>query len=308
MNHLLILIGMFFILGSGSAWANSAKLPQVIVTLKPVHSLVAAVMQNVAHPLLLIPGNASPHSYALKPSDAKQLHNADLLIWVGTDMETFLARMVDNLPATVTTVALMELPNMHRLPNRDSEENDAHQSHETHHPGQWDPHIWLDPNNAQVIVQHIGLVLSQRFPEFAPQFQQNVDHTLKRLRQLDRDIQQKLAPIQKIPFVVYHDAYYYFEHHFGLHSLGRVTLNPGQPSGAKSIGRLRHLLKTSAVTCLFAEPQFPTAIIQTMIENLPIQVGLLDPLGISLTEGEEHYFQLLHALANNLTDCLQKGR
>ena len=306
MTHLLLFIGLFLTLGNAPAWADSAKLPKVIVTLKPIHSLVAAVMQRVAHPQLLIQGNASPHSYALKPSDAKQLNNADLLIWVGADMETFLARVVDNLPATVTRLSLLEAPNMHRLPNRDSEGHNTHESHESHHPGQWDPHIWLDPNNAQVIVKHTGLVLSQRFPAFAPQFQQNVDQTLKRLHQLDREIQQQLAPIQQTPFMVYHDAYSYFEHHFGLHSLGRVTLNPGQPSGAKSIGKLRHLLKNSAVTCLFAEPQFPTAIIQTIIENIPIKVGLLDPLGSSLTEGEEHYFQLLHTLANNMTDCLQK--
>ena len=299
-------LGLFF-LGVIPAWGDS---PKVVVSIKPIHSLVVGVMQDVAQPLLLLQGNASPHTYVLRPSDAKNLHRAHVLFWVGAELETFLTRVVDNLPAQVERIALLTSAEIQRLPNRMEGFNHAPSAllvheHEQHAQGQWDPHIWLDPENAQKMVVFIGRVLTRRFPQFSDQFQKNVTHMLQRLRQLDSDLKRQLLPVKNVPFLVYHDAYHYFERHFGLHSVGAVTLNPDRPSGAKRISKLRDFLKTSKVICLFAEPQFRASIIQTIIEGQHIKVGTLDPMGMHLDEGTEHYFQLLHTLANRLTTCLQ---
>ena len=301
----LLLLGVM----ATPTWAET---PKVVVSIKPIHSLVAAVMQNTVAPTVLIKGNATPHSYALRPSDARTLNRANLFFWVGPELETFLGRIVKNLPDRVEAVALLNAHTIKRLPNRshgfdhDLETTTPSQDPQhDHQHGDWDPHIWLNPHNAQQITRLVGDILAKKFPQFAPTFQKNVQRMLQRLQQLDQDLKQRLKPVKDQPFLVYHDAYHYFADHYGLNAVGAITLNPDQPSGARRIGKIRTFLKQTKVICLFAEPQFRTPIIATIIEDQPIKTGTLDPLGATLDSGIEHYFQLLDALVNNFTNCLQ---
>lgn len=304
--------------------------PRVLVSIKPIHALVAGVMRDVAYPDLLIRGTTSPHAYALRPSDARKLHRAHLFFWIGPELETVLTRVIDTLPDSVEHVALLSSPSLHRLPNRmDGPHAHGTQAHGTqahdirahdqtastapsdtphgNHPTHWDPHIWLNPDNATIVVTLIEQRLSARFPHYAPIFQANAANLRQRLHQLDHTLKQRLIPVQRIPFVVYHDAYHYFEQHYRLHTVSAVTLHPGRPSSAKRIRALRTVLKTAKPVCLFIEPQFRTATVQSLIENFPITVATLDPLGANLDEGETHYVQLLRTLTDNLIACLQSS-
>lgn len=311
MKRFFVLFFLFLILFPFTlpAWGGD-RVPRVIVSLKPIHALVAGVMQGVAQPQLLLRGYTSPHAYVLRPSDIRSLHRADLLFWVGPELETFLVQAVENLPPSVERVTLITSEMIQTLPNRRGGLGDlsSHASlgaEASHQHGQEDPHIWLDPDNAKQIVRLAGRVLMRRFPTFAAKFQANVTWMLQRLQQLDQELKQQLLPVQDVAFLVYHDAYHYFVRHFGLRSLGAVTLNPDQPFGVRHLGNLRRFLGTSQATCLFTEPQFQTPMIQTLVEGHAIKVGVLDPLGAGVAEGVEHYFQWMKALAHNLTECLQ---
>lgn len=290
------------------AWAD---VPRVVVSIKPIHALVSGVMQGVARPHLLISGHASPHAYVLRPSDVRRLHRADLLFWVGAELETFLVRVLETLPVEVKQVVVLASPDIQRWPNREvGLENDASSvlmppPSARHQHGHWDPHVWLDPNNARAIVRLAGRVLTQQFPSFAEKFQANVVRMLHRLERLDQEIKQQMMPVGAGSFLVYHDAYQYLERHLGVRASGSITLNPGQPLGARRIGTLRRFLADSPVACLFVEPQFRAAIVETIVEGHAVRVKMLDPLGMHLEEGEAHYFELLRGLTHTLTECLQ---
>jgi zinc transport system substrate-binding protein len=317
---LALCVGTVAPLTTAPAWAEP---PKVVASIGPVHSLVAAVMAGVGAPTLLVPPSASPHTFALRPSDAKRLQNADVVFWVGENLEGFLRKPLKTLPKKATVVELAEAKGVTLLDRREGGawEEDVHAGEDRDHkhkhgPGKKgrhahdheegkDMHIWLDPANARAIVAAIAKVLSERDPANQEKYTANATATVARLDALEKDLRVRLAPVAKVPYLVFHDAYHYFENRFGLNAVGSITVNPEQPPGAKRIAELHAKARALKVACVFAEPQFDPKVVKTIIEGTSVRTSVLDPDGgAGLTPGPELYFGLMSKLADSLVQCL----
>jgi zinc transport system substrate-binding protein len=292
------------LLGTASAFA---EVPSVVATIKPVHSLVAAVMGDLGSPALIVKGAASPHAYSMKPSDAAAVQGADIVFWTGHDMEVFLEDSLSTLAPDARIVALSEAPGITLLPVREGGMFEPHADEEAHAAGEHeeaDMHVFLDPENAKAMVATIAETLSTADPEHAATYAANAATETASLDALIGDITATLAPIKDKPFVVFHDAYQYFGKRFGLNVAGSITVNPENMPGADRIGQVRDKLKTLSTACVFAEPQFDPRIVDVLIEGTSAGKGTLDPEGANLTEGPGLYAELLQGLATGLVDCL----
>lgn len=284
--------------------------PQVLVTIKPIHALVSGVMREVGVPTLLLQGGESPHTYSLKPSQVKRLHQANLVVWVGPGIEKFLEKPLSMLNSNITVLRLCEVEGLTLLKVRDGIAWEDHSPHHTSHseesgqPEEFDQHFWLDPQNAQIIVKAVSTALSKIDPLSATRYQDNALGLLEQLKQLDDELQTQLIPVKTKNFLVFHDAYQYFENRYELSAVGVINLHPEQNSSAKHLHELRESIKTQKVQCVFSEPQFAPTLVATVIENTAVRQGILDPLGIDLPIGSEAYFMLLRRLAKSLRDCL----
>ncbi len=311
-------LGLGLLLLLAPLLARTAEL-QIVASIKPVHALVAGVMQGVAAPLLLVPGSASPHDYNLRPSDVRAIATADALFWVGPDLETFLVKPLDNARGKLRTVAFLETPGMTVLPLREGGAWEAHahgadhehgheheheHAHEHAHAGGRDAHIWLDPRNAVVMVERIVAVLGEVDPAHRGDYQRNGAALVARLQALDQQLATELAPVQQQPYIVFHDAYQYFERRYGLNAVGSVVLNPEQRPGAKRVAAIQARIRDLKVRCVFSEPQFQPALVETVIAGSGARTGVLDPLGATLPAGPDAYFQLLQGLGAALRSCL----
>lgn len=276
--------------------------PAVVASIKPIHSLVAAVMANVGTPKLIVAGNGSPHTYAMKPSDASGVQQADLVFWVGPDLENFLIGPLQTLSRPEKTIALEFTPGLTKFGPRTGGtfeiDDDGDQNVAT------DPHLWLDPENAKLMVGAISAALSAADPENAKTYQANAAKTEVRLDTLIADITDALAPVKGRPFVVFHDAYHYFESRFGMHAAGSIVVEPDTPPGVRRIAAIRDKLRTLNAACIFAEPEFESDLIHTVTEGSNAKIGTLDPLGAAIPDGPDLYFNLLHAMAASLKTCL----
>ena len=258
-----------------------ADAPAVVVSVKPLHAIVAAVMAGIAPPRLLIKGGASPHDYAMRPSDAAALHEADLIVWVGEAFEMFLVKPLEALAGDAEVVTLMTLAG----------------------PG-GDPHIWLDPAMAREIAERVAAVLSRLDRHNRNRYQANSADFSARLVLLDNRLRAILAPVADRPYLVYHDAYGYFERRYGLAMAGAVTISPQKKPSAKRIVALRQTIRATGALCLFGEPQFTSPLLDTLIEGGNARIGVLDPLGAAIPPGPEAYFTLMTNLADDLRKCL----
>ncbi|MFO1428599.1 MAG: zinc ABC transporter substrate-binding protein [Candidatus Competibacteraceae bacterium] len=280
--------------------------PDVVASIKPVHSLVAGVMQGVGEPVLLLKGGASPHDYSLRPSEVQRIDQAQVVFWIGSELESFLSKSLDNATG-VRSIELLRAPGVETLPLREGGAWEPHghdrDEHE-HTSGDADAHIWLDPRNAMAMVRWIGTVLGEVDPAHKAVYASNAAALLERLAQLERNLREQLQPLQGKPYIVFHDAYHYFERRFGLAAVGSITLNPERPVGARRIQEIRERIKNNQVLCVFSEPQFKPTLVDTLIEDSPAKRGVLDELGADLTAGPEAYFQLMHHLADGLRACL----
>jgi zinc transport system substrate-binding protein len=286
--------------------------PNVVASIKPVHSLVAAVMAGVGEPTLIVKGAASPHTYALKPSDAGALESADIVFWTGHGMELFLADSLGTLASKAEVVELAEAPGITLLPVREggafephSDGDEAEHEHEGHDHGESDMHFWLDPENAKLMVTQIATTLAEADPENATTYQANAEAELVKLDALEAELAATLAPVADRPFIVFHDAYQYFEARFGLDLAGSVTVTPDVMPGAARIDELKAKVSSLGATCVFAEPNFEPTIIAAISEGTSAKTGVLDPEGGALTEGPDLYPTLLRGLAKSLVDCLE---
>jgi zinc transport system substrate-binding protein len=282
--------------------------PRVVVTIKPIHALVAAVMQGVGNPHLLIDGMGSPHTYALKPSDARALQQADLVVRVSPGLETFLDRPLRSLPAAVRVLTLVKAPGLVLLPLRGGSAFDTHEHAAAHdHPGDangLDPHLWLDPDNAVRIVRYVAETLAEIAPATADTFKANADAEVERISRLKSELQNELRPLSGSRFIVFHDAYQYFEHAFHLSATGALTVSPDVQPSARRLTELRRKIAGQNVACVFAEPQFEPRLLRTIVEGTQARIGVLDPLGASLAPGPDMYEKLLRGLASSLAQCL----
>ena len=290
-------------------WAVESFPPLVIVSIKPLHSLVTGVMRGVATPLLLVKGGGSPHGYVLRPSEARALSKAQLVVWVGEDLESFLSKPLKTLGQDAQQLKLSEQLQQYLLVKRHGGnwEGHAHQhpdnaekiEHNTQHQSA-DLHLWLDPALAKQIVILTGNRLSEIDPPHSLQYQSNMAALLKKLDQLDRNLRKQLTPVKDVPYVVFHSAYQYFESAYGLNAVGSITIDPERKPGAKRIKQIRQKINQLGARCVFSEPQFRSRLVATVIEGTGAKTGILDPLGADLSAGEDAYFQLMTHLADNL--------
>jgi zinc transport system substrate-binding protein len=356
-----VLAGCLVSLQAGSALAKEP--PVVVASIKPVHSLIADIMQGVGTPHLLVKGGGSPHSYSLKPSDARLLEEAAVVFWVGEGLESFLVRPVATLAKDAQVVALSETEGLTLLPYReggaweghddeahgdhgdeahgdhDDHDDEAHGDHgdeehahhddeehgdhgdeehgghdhdakdQDHHEdehahGALDMHLWLDPANAAAIVEASVTVLTEVDPERAERYRSNGKALVARLRSLDTELSTTLAPVTDKPYIVFHDAYQYFERRYGLAAVGSITVSPDQAPGAARLSEMRHKLEETGAICVFAEPQFEPRVARTVLEGSSARLGVLDPLGADLPSGPSAYPTLMRNLAASLSSCL----
>ncbi|MCL6708042.1 zinc ABC transporter substrate-binding protein ZnuA [Pseudomonas sp. R2.Fl] len=321
--------------------------PKVVASIKPIHSLVAAIMDGVGTPDLIVKGAASPHTYNLRPSDAQRLQEADVVFWVGHGLEAFLEKPLEALSGDAKVVELEEAPGLELLPFReggafeahdhgdeydhahegeeaghdddhdhDAEQAEARHEHEheeaeaehehehDHEHGGHDMHLWLDPMNAKTLASEIAHVLEEADPENAAAYAKNAETLLASLDALDKEIAETVAPIKDKPFVVFHDAYQYFEHRYGVRVAGSITVSPEVMPGADRVSEIHAKIKDLGAACVFAEPQFEPKLVNVVTEGTSAKSGVLDPEAGALTEGPELYPTMMRAIATSLSDCL----
>jgi len=289
--------------------------PNVVVSIPPVHSLVSAVMQGVTEPALLIPGGQSPHANSLKPSAARQLAHADLLVWISPYFELSLKKSVAQ-SRNMQVLTLLEQPAMQILPAREirawahehaghDHANHAEADSETAGTVPPDMHLWLSSENALEIVRAVEAVLIEMDPKNAQNYQRNTLVIIDKIRKTKKNIQKSLLPVKAVPYLVFHDAYQYFEHEFGLSPAGAVTLSPERKPGIKSLLAIKQSISRDGVQCIFHEPQFQPRLVARIAEEAGIRTGELDPVGAALSPGPDLWFELMLSLRDNLLTCVQ---
>jgi zinc transport system substrate-binding protein len=285
---------------------SAQEAPRVVASVPPVHSLVAGVMDGLVAPELLVPATASAHTYTMRPSDARSLSRADMVFWVGPIYDGFLEKPLVSLAANATIVRLMDAPDVKILPGREGGawEDDRGHGHGHAHAADADGHLFLDPQNAKAIVRAAARALTAKDPSNAARYGANADAVLARLDALDAELRTALAPVRAKPFVVFHDAYQYFEKRYGLNAVGSITVSPERQPGAQRLQRLRRKIGQLKAVCVFAEPQFEPALVETVVERTNARTGVLDPLGAAIAPGQDAYFELLRGLARSLAGCL----
>jgi len=290
----------FFYLLLFVAGAARAESPRVVTSIKPLQSLAAGVMDGVGKPDVLIKGGASPHAYALRPSEAAALASADVIFWIGSPFEAFLQKPLESLGKKSTVVALMDVPGMKLLFLRQA----GLRNRTAVASGPRDGHLWLDPANARVIAAMMAEMLSAKDPANAARYRENAATLDAKLVALDGELGAGVEPVKTRPFVAYHDAYQYFEARFGLTSVGAVTNSPERPPGGRHLTDLREKIAGLGEVCVFSEPQFEPKLVELLARDTKVRTGVLDPEGSTLEPGPELYFNLMRSLADNFIRCL----
>ncbi|UYM18299.1 zinc ABC transporter substrate-binding protein ZnuA [Endozoicomonas euniceicola] len=290
--------------------------PKVLTSIKPVQLIALAVTEGITKPDVLLPPGASPHNHSLRPSDARLLQNADVMFWIGPDMEVFLEKMLANAKNT-RSVPLMSAEGIH-IRRYDDEGHDHDHDHDHHHDhhahgegcgcqhGEHDAHIWLSPENAIAMATAISSTLSEMDPVNAEQYSHNLKNFISKMNKVDERNRLKMAAVSKRPIFVFHDAYGYLQEHYQFNIAGHFTLNPEQQPGPRHLAELREKLLKSGKTCVFREPQFEPAYIDKIVHGLDVKVSLLDPLAMDIPEGPDAYPEFINGLVDNIVDCLEQ--
>lgn len=289
----------------------AADVPSVVTDIPPIHSLVAQVMQGLGTPSVLISGNASPHGYSMRPSQAVALASADLIFWVGPELTPWLETSVNVLANDASVTALLHTKGTKTLEfhvaNETSENSsvDDHEEHDHNHDGH-DPHAWLDPKNAILWLQIIADQLSQEDAENASSYQQNAQSAKNRIANLIPHLEEQLISASQKNIIVYHDAFQYFERFFGLKTVATIVLNDAsQPSPAR-LTDAKAKLHENEVVCVFTEAQFNSGLVNVLIEGTNVKTAPLDPLGATLKLGPDLYNETLNKLADNISSCVSR--
>ena len=303
----IIISCLLFAVFSLPAVAIAAAIPRVVVSIKPIHSLVAGVMQGVGQPQLLVKGGGSPHGYILRPSEARSLAAADLVVWIDPALESFLEKPLRTLGDNAMQLRLAERLRGHLLAKKTKDHNDLPHAHHSHHDhgSAVDLHLWLDPRMAQRIVSLTGTALAEIDPSNSGRYKANSEQMIKRLQQLHQQLKVTLEPVSEVPYVVFHAAYHYFETAYGLNSVGAITIDPSRKPGVKRLKAIRTKISNLQARCVFSEPQFESKLVATVIAGTGAKKGVLDPLGSDLPPGPEAYFQLMTRLGDNLAAGLK---
>ncbi len=298
-----------FLPASGTC-VNAA--PRVVVTIKPIHSLAVAILDGVTQPKLLLDGAASPHIYALKPSDAQAVSEADAVILVSKNLEIFLEKPIETLGAHTRVIGLEQTPGLRLLPVRTGRSGDGDngetgsRSDELHggHGGV-DVHFWLDPNNAIAISRYLTSQFSEMDPEHAARYEANARSLEERLAALDAELRATLTGLSGKPFIVFHDVTQYLERRYGLNGLGAIALSPERQPGARRLAAVRARIEATRAICVFSEPEFPPKLVQSLTNGTKAKRGVLDEVGAAIPAGQDQYFALMRADAQSLAACLK---
>ena len=328
---------------------------KVVASIKPIHSLASYLMDGVGTPDLIVDGYASPHGFALKPSHAKMLQEADIVFWVGEDLENFLEKPLGSIAKKAEKIELLQIKELgilkfrernifdghddhghkdddhddhakkeddhddhgHDDEHKDEHKEDGHDEHghedehkedghdehghEGHAHGEFDPHIWLDPLNAKVILKEMAEHLIENDEKNASTYKKNLKKGLKDLDKLVKNVKSDLN--KDFKSIVFHDAYQYFESRFGVNVLGAFTVNTDVLPGAEQLAEIREIIEHDKVTCVFSEPQFNPDIINAVAKDMNISTGVLDPLGATLDPGKDLYFDLIKNMSKSFKGC-----
>lgn len=287
--------------------------PSVLVSSRPIHSIAGAVMSGVGTPELLISGSASPHAYALKPSDALKLDNAQIIFWIGPALETFLQTPLATLGAAARIYALADAPGLTALPLREgglwerhehNGENEFENNEIENRREAIDPHFWLDPENGAAMAHAIAGVLAEADPERAGRYRGNAAGFAGRMAELDAELFERMRPAASQAYIVFHDAYQYFEARYGLMPIGAVNISADRPAGVRRVVEIRDRIARTDVKCVFSPPQFSPRLIAVLTENSNTDRAVLDELGTDITAGPGLYEALLVRLADGFLSCL----
>ncbi|MDC1375620.1 zinc ABC transporter substrate-binding protein [bacterium] len=323
---------ILFVLSSINVFAAETK--GIITTIQPINALVSAVIGNTGKTISIIPPEQSPHDFKLKPSDVKVLQDGNLIFYVSNHLESSVVKVFKNLPKNIKIINLMEEANIDHLAIRDNEawerhdhhghddhddhdkhgkKDDDHDDHDKHgkkdddhddHEKEDDVHIWLSPNNAIKIVKKVNKELNLYFPENSKIYDENASKFINKIKNLKEELVKELAPIKDKPFIVFHDAYQYFEKTFELNAVGSVALEGDIASSPKQISFIKEKIKESKASCVFQEPQFDTKLVKIVVEGTNAEIGTLDPLGVNITGDKDFYLQLLRNMSKSLKECL----
>ena len=296
---------------------------KVVASIKPIHSLASYLMDGVKKPDLIVDGYASPHGFAMKPSHAKMLQEADLIFWVGEDIESFLVKPLGSIAKKAEKIELMEIRGINKLKFRErnifeghddhghkeddhddhAKKEDGHDDHghEGHAHGEFDPHIWLDPLNAKKILKEMAKHLIENDQANESIYKENLKKANKDLDKLVKQVKSELN--KDFKSIVFHDAYQYFEKRFEVNVLGAFTVNTDVLPGAEQLSEIREIIEHEKVTCVFSEPQFNPNIINAVAKDTNIKTGVLDPLGATLNPGKGLYFDLINNMAKSFKGC-----
>jgi len=309
---------------------------KVVTSIKPIHSLASYLMDGVAKPDLIVDGYASPHGFALKPTHAKMLQEADLIFWVGEDLENFLEKPLKSIAKKAEKIELMEIKGLTKLKFRernifeehdhghkegdhddqkkkeddhdehghdDEHKEDGHDEHghEGHAHGEHDPHIWLDPMNAKVILSEMAEHLIENDQKNEVKYKANLKKAHKDLDNLTKKVKSELN--KDFKSIVFHDAYQYFEKRFGINILGAFTVNTDVMPGAEQLSEIREVIEHDKVSCIFSEPQFNPDIIKAVAKDTNVATGVIDPLGATLNPGKDLYFDLIGNMSKSFKGC-----
>ena len=306
----------------------------VISTIQPINSLVSAIIGNTGKSITIIPSEQSPHDFKLKPSDVKVLQNGNIIFYVSNHLESSITKVFKNLPKNIKLINLMEESGVNHLAIRDNDawerhdhhghddhdvhdkhgkKHDDHDDHDKHekkhddhddHEKEDDVHVWLSPDNAIKIVQKVNKVLSLYFPENSKIYNDNTTKFIDKIRNLKMELVKELSPIKNKPFIVFHDAYQYFEKTFELNAVGSVALEGDIASSPKQISIIKDKIVKSKASCVFQEPQFDSKLVKIVVEGTDAKIGTLDPLGVNISENKDFYLQLLTNMTKSLKECL----
>jgi len=280
---------------------------RVLTSIKPLQQIAAAVQDGVGSPEVLLPPGASPHHYALRPSDVRRVSDVELLYWIGPDMEGFLPRVLKG--RSKPSVAVQDLPGLHLRhfgEDSHSHDEDADEHDHDHRPGSLDAHLWLSSVNARVIAAKMASDLSAADPANAARYQSNLKAFGERLDALDLRLKQRLAGISGKPFFVFHEAFDYFESTYGLKHTGVFSVAAEVQPGAQHVAAMRKRLQEVGKTCVFSEPPLRPRLAETLTAGLPVTLAELDALGGTTPASAQGYEQLLENLGNDLAGCLEK--
>ena len=283
----------------------------IISSVKPIAFITQAVSDGVTNTDILLPDGASPHTYSLKPSDLAKIKTAELIIWVGEDLETFMPTVLKSIDKN-KQIELMDIPTIKSLlrtstNNHDQQETHSHNNDSDHdHHGEYDEHIWLSPKIAKEIAQAVHDKLITIYPDKKDIIDENLNEFTVKLAETEQNIAKKLINVQNSGYFVFHDAYGYFESQFGLKNLGSFTINPAVQPGVQTVYAIKRELKEHQAVCVFREPQFSPAVIEKIVNGTDVRIGELNPLGTDITLSKNAYSQFLLKLTQQLLDCLDK--